>query len=107
MSRGPGRTQRAVLQALRRNFDGLTAAELAEHVWGSGAHWSPSHAQRETIRRALGNLERRGLVNTFYIKREGTPDEVRLHLAASLTEAGFDLTSRLPGSIADIRACQQ
>jgi Fe2+ or Zn2+ uptake regulation protein len=95
VSRGPGRTQRAILEALRENVDGLTAAELAEQTWGSGAHWSPSHAQRETIRRALGNLARRGLVNTFYIKHEATPAEVRLHLASSITVIGFDLAEQL------------
>lgn len=94
MSRGPGRTQRAILAALRADVDGLTAAELAECVWGRRALSKPSHARRETIRRALGNLERRGLVSTFYVKSEGTPGEVRLHLAASITEAGFGLAGQ-------------
>ena len=95
VSEGLSRTQRAILVALRENFDGLTAAQLAEHIWDRLALDTPSPTQRETIRRALLNLERRGLADVFYIGAENVSGEIRRRVAASITAAGFDLADQL------------
>lgn len=58
MSRGLGSTQRAVLDIVNANPDGLPADAIAAHVHGS----NPTAAQFEAVRRAIRTLHSRGLV---------------------------------------------
>src|ERR671933_1817620 len=64
MSRGFGKVQRSVMDALSRS-SGLTSFDLAAHVYGAitlpDNKWTVGNAQRAGVRRALASLQRRGL----------------------------------------------
>lgn len=64
MSRGLGRVERGVLDALRAE---LTTRELARSIYRAD---EPTEAQLVSVRRAVANLRRRGLVTT-----QGEPGE--------------------------------
>lgn len=58
MSRGFGNVQRAVLDEVRANPNGLAADTIARHIHGA----DPTPAQLESVRRAIRTLSARGLV---------------------------------------------
>jgi hypothetical protein len=77
MSRGPGETQRYVLDELQGTAGWGRIRQLASRRYGS----EPTPAQLESLRRAVRTLEKRGLVETrrgFRLGLPGTPLEVRL-----------------------------
>jgi hypothetical protein len=59
MSRGLGTIQRAVLDVVDANPDGLAADAIAGHLYGR----APTRAQLESVRRAIRTLHGRGLVS--------------------------------------------
>jgi hypothetical protein len=59
MSRGLGTVQRAVLDVVDANPDGLAADTIALHLYGR----EPSSAQLESVRRAIRTLCAKGLVD--------------------------------------------
>jgi hypothetical protein len=70
MSRGLGALQRKVLAALGQDATAdrslpMTMRRLARELYGP----APTPAQRETLRQAVGALERRGLVETWWPRR--------------------------------------
>lgn len=59
MSRGLGSAQRAVLEVVDRNSEGLAVDAIAKQVHGR----NPTAAQYESLRRAIRTLHARGLVD--------------------------------------------
>ncbi len=74
MSRGYGRVQRAVLEALRdhehqpSNYAvmGLSTADLARRVYHNGDRRPPTPAETAAVSRALAGLKLDGLVRVTY-----------------------------------------
>jgi hypothetical protein len=69
MSRGPGKVQRAALTVLEDSVVGghvmpVTAQEIAGRIWDE-----PSRSQVGSVRRALNELENRGLVRSRWANR--------------------------------------
>jgi CO/xanthine dehydrogenase Mo-binding subunit len=81
MSRGPGETQRYVLDELEGTAGWSHIRQLASRRYGS----EPTPAQLESLRRAVRTLEKRGLVETqrnLKLGLPGMPLEVRLRKGA-------------------------
>jgi hypothetical protein len=71
MSRGPGRVQRAVydcLAAVPDQEQRIVLLDIVERVFGRPALSPALRAHVESVRRALMGLERRDIVELFYVK---------------------------------------
>ena len=94
VSKGLGSIQRSILTFLcvphtDETFPAYSTDGLADCIWGRRALSPVTASHRETVRRALWKLEQLGLVELFYAKDKGETGEVRQHLAAEATPAGF------------------
>jgi hypothetical protein len=85
MSRGLGSLQRAVLDVVDANPDGVAVDTIARHLHGR----SPTRAQLESLRRAIRTLGSRGLVQCT-IRRESRPRKsLRRFVDLAPCEDGF------------------
>jgi hypothetical protein len=85
MSRGLGNVQRAVLDIVDANPDGLAVEIIAKHVHGR----SPTPAQLESVRRAVRTLYARGLVERTSRWDTRPRKSLRRFVALAPCESGF------------------
>ena len=57
MSRGRGRVQRTIMEAVNETRYGCTIRSLAYRVYGGGREQGPTEAQLEVVRRVVGYID--------------------------------------------------
>ncbi len=91
MSRGLGSTQRAVLEVVGANPDGLAVSDIVRRLHGG----TPTRAQDESVRRAVRTLGGRGLVVVGHRLVRGQRRSLQRIFELAACQPGFcDLCAR-------------